>query len=267
MGDWPLLDQLTVSLSSNATSITVADSALYSGNWLLQIDDETLLTRSAPSSGTTVTVFRGHLGTTAASHANSSSILVKPAFADVEYLDALNAGLEASFPLLYQRVQDESLTAAPDDWEYNIPDLNSVPIPYISKVWVKTDGDLIFREKRDWHVIRGATPILVFDRGEDGTVRIDGFGPFPSLTSSSSTLSDQWPANADTFLTTYAAQWLLSSGEGRRVRHDVGPHDARENANRTGSSMAAANHLFNRAQNILARVAMAPMPKHVRPTF
>jgi hypothetical protein len=237
MGDYGTTDTLSISLSSSATSMTVADSTLYSPRWNVQIDNELMYVKSLPSS-TVVGLGRGHMGTTAATHVVSSTITIQPGFADVEYLDALNAGIEASFPFLYQRVQDESLTSASQDWEYTIPSLNDAPIPYISKVWVKETGDTV-----------------------------DGFGPFPSLTSSASTLSAQWPANAEDFLVSYACQRLLASGEARRVRVDTGAIDQREQANRTGSSMSAANALYSRANAILSRCAMPPMPKHVRPTF
>ena len=266
MGDYGTTDTLTVSLSASATSFSVTDSTLYSPRWIVQVDSELLYTKNVPTS-TTVNVGRGHMGTTAASHASSAVLTIQPAFADQEYLDALNEAIDASFPMLYQRVQDESLTVTTDDWEYTIPNLNGTPIPYISKVWVKTTGDDVFREKRDWSVIRGATPILVFDRSEAGTVRIDGFGPFVSFSTTSSTTSAQWPANADGFLVEYACQRLLTSGEARRVRVETGVRDQRENANRTGSSMSAANALFSRAERLLERCAMPPMPRAVKPTL
>lgn len=266
MGDYGPTDTLTVSLSSTATSLSVTDSSLFSARWALQIESELLYTRGNPTS-TTVNVQRGYQGSTAVSHPNSTTITIQPAFTDNEYLDALNEAVDASFPLLYQRVQDESLAVIATDWEYTIPNLNGAPIPYLSKVWIKETGDDVFREKRDWSVIRGATPILVFDRSEIGTVRLDGFGPFASFTTTSSTLSTQFPAGGESFLVEYACQRLLTSGEARRVRQDVGLPDQRENATRTGSSMSAANALFSRADNLLRRCAMPPMPKPVRPTF
>ena len=266
MGDYGPTDTLTVSLSASATSFSVSDSSLFSARWTVQVDSELMYTRGTPTS-TTVNVMRGYQGTTAASHANSSTLTIQPAFTDNEYLDALNEAIDASFPLLYQRVQDESLSAVATTWEYTIPNLNGVPIPFISKVWVKETGDLVFREKRDWSVIRGATPKLIFDRSETGTIRLDGFGPFVSFSTTSSTTSAQWPQNADNYLVEYACQRLLTSGEARRVRQDVGMPDQRENAVRTGSNMSAANGIFNRANTLLARVSMPPMPRAVKPTF
>jgi uncharacterized membrane protein YgcG len=267
MGDYGTTDTLTVSLSASATSMTVTDSTIYSARWIVQVDNELLYTKGTPTS-VAVSIGRGHQGTTAASHANSSVLTIQPAFSDQEYLDALNEAVDASFPMLYQRVQDESLTAVvATDWEYTIPNLNGAPIPYIAKVWVLETGDTQYREKRDWSVIRGATPILVFNRSETGTVRIDGYGPFPSFSSTSSTVSAQWPQSADSFLVEYACQRLLTSGEARRVRQDVGMPDQRENATRTGSSMSAANALFSRADTLLRKCAMAPMPRPIKPTF
>ena len=266
MGDYGPTDTLTVSLSSTATSFSVTDSSVFSPRWTVQVDSELLYTRSIPNS-TAVNVMRGYQGTTAASHANSSVLTIQPAFTDNEYLDALNEAIDASFPLLYQRVQDESLSAVATTWEYTIPNLNGAPIPYIAKVWVKETGDDVFREKRDWSVIRGATPKLIFDRSETATVRLDGYGPFVSFTTTSSTLSTQFPAGGESFLVEYACQRLLTSGEARRVRQDVGIPDQRENAVRTGSNMAAANGIFNRANTLLSRCAMPPMPRALKTGF
>ncbi len=266
MGDYGPTDTLTVSLSASATSFSVTDSSLFSARWTVQVDSELLYTRGNPTS-TTVNVMRGYQGTTAASHVVSSTLTIQPAFTDNEYLDALNEAVDASFPMLYQRVQDESLTVVATDWEYTIPNLNGAPIPYIADVWVLETGDTQYRKKRDWSVIRGATPILVFDRSEVGTVRLDGFGPFVSFSTTASTLSAQYPAGGECFLVEYACQRLLTSGEARRVRQGVVIPDGRENANRTGSSMSAANALFSRADNLLRRCAMPPMPRAVKPTF
>ena len=69
-----------------------------------QSEKSQLYVKNVPTA-VAVSVGRGHMGTTAASHANAASLAIQPAFADVEYLDALNAALDASFPFLYQRVQ------------------------------------------------------------------------------------------------------------------------------------------------------------------
>ena len=269
--DWPELDSLGASLTNSATTVTTTvnpASGSYSPNWLIQVDSEAMLVRTSSSLAGSITVLRGARGTTAATHASGATVLIKPLFLDSEYLDALNAALDYAYPALYQRVIDESLTSVAATYEYTVPNLNAAPIPYLTKVYVKETGDDVFREKRDWTVLRGATPKIVFRRDEPaGTIRLDGFGPFPSLSTTASTLSAQFPSNAESYLEAFVSQWLLTSGEARRVRVDTGVQDNREQANRTGSSMAAANAIFNRADRVLARVAMQPMPRHVYPTL
>jgi hypothetical protein len=94
-------------------------------------------------------------------------------------------------------------------------------------------------------------------------VRVNGFAPFAHLTVSGS-LSALWPANADDVLVLFAASDLLASGEAGRVRSDTQAVDNREQANRVGSSMSAANALFNRFLQARDQASMGPMPKHVR---
>lgn len=269
MGDWPDIDTLTVSLSSSGTTAVVADTSLYAKNWTLQFETEGVIVRTAPSSGTSLTVSRAAFGTTSASHASSTPILVRPAFIDQEYLDALNAGILSAFPFLYRPVIDESLTADSTTYEYTVPNMPgtydgaSIPIPRIYKVEVLDSGDTVWREKRDWEIHRGATPKLKFRRSEDGTIRILGYGPFPPLSGFTDSLDTLFPVAGVHALTEYAASCLTESGEARRVRVDTGSLDQREQANRVGSSAAISRDLYQRfflkIQNL-----MPPMPVHVK---
>lgn len=265
LGDWPEIDALTASMASNATVVTVADGTIYSQGWLLQIDQEALYV-SANGAGTSATVRRGVRGTTAASHASGATVLVRPHFIDLEYLDALNAAIGASFPLLYQKVIDETITTSATLYEYNVPTLTSLaaPIPYLSEVSFKETGDLTFRLMRDWIVKRGGTPIIHFRRYlPPGILRIEGYGPIARLTSVTDSLTSLFPSNSEDALTTFAAQYLLASGEARRAREDTGARDDRENANRPGSALAVSNTLYQRFQIQLRQSAMPPIPPHV----
>lgn len=275
--DWPEFDELTASASSSATSLTVADATIYSINWPIQVEQEAMLVR-AGSAGTTLNVRRAAMGTTAATHANSSRILIRPKYLDLEILDALNGGLSASFPLIYRKIVNESLTTTADTYEYSIPDVSVAEpfaIPYVSEVWIKESGDLAFRRTRAFRIIRDElTPKIQFRRqqGLGGVVRILGFSPYYNLTISdaigfSGTRFEQFPVQAEEILVWYAAQWLLASGEAGRVSVDTGVIDEREQANRTGSSMQAANSLFQRFQLRLRDSGLPPMPKHVIATF
>jgi hypothetical protein len=276
VGDWPQLDTLGASAASTATSLTVSEnpaSGLYTARKLIQIDDEVILVKSAASNAATLTVTRAVRGTTAASHANSATVLVHPHFLDLDVLDALNSALSASFPWIYRAVVDESLTTTADTYEYSVPDMPGITgykIPYISEVWLKESGDTAYRRTRAFRILADETaPKLQFRRTQmaGATIRLVGFGPHSVLTGAGS-LDALFPPHAEDALVWYAANYLLASGEASRVRADAGMvSDAREQANRVGSSMRAADQLFQRFQIRLRDAGMPPMPKHVISTF
>ena len=267
--DWPDQDVLSASLSSGATSLTVADSATkIADNWVLEIDSEALVATSTASTGNTVTVRRGARGTTAASHSSGSVILLRPAYLSVEILDAFNAALEAMYPYIYKAVVDESLSVTVGDYEYDIPDMPSdtdAQIYHLSEVSIMEDGDETFYRRKDWDVLRGATPKLRFRRSTDtgGTIRLYGYGPFPRLTLTGS-LDAQFPRQAEEMLVLYAAAYLTASGETGRVRVDTGAMDNREQANAVGASMRASDRLMQRFLQRRLDAAMPPLPRHVK---
>jgi hypothetical protein len=265
--DFPVEDSISASVSSSAGTLsTNYDATVYTKNMLIEIESE-LMRVVSDGSGTSVTVNRGVRGSTAASHASGSSILRAPAFYAVEILDALNEGIQATYPLLYKPFTNEYTGIAADTYEYQVPTMTSpaVPIPHIHRIQVKVPGDLAFREKRDWVIIRGATPFIKFRSPPDpnSTVRIEGFGPFPLLTSTSSTLDSLFPVQAEYLPCLYAAAVLLSSGEAGRSRADTGVRDDRESANRVGASAALSRDLEGRFARRLSAMAMPPMSRHV----
>lgn len=266
IGDWPENDATTASVAntSTVTNIAVADSTIYSAGWILQIDTEAMYVTSLPSA-TTVAVRRGVRGTTVASHASGSTILVRPAFLDIQYLDAINAGIDATFPYYYQPVIDTSLTADGSTYEFTVPNMSSpsIPIPYLSKIDILATADTAYRPLERWEVRRGATPKIKFrSPPQPGTIRVQGFGPFNQLAAADS-LSALWPVYGDDVLIEYAANRLLMSGEAQRVRQDTGARDDREASNRLGGSAAAASQLLQRFQLRLQQQPMPPMPRHV----
>lgn len=269
--DWPEFDALTASATSTATSLTVADATIYTTNWIIQVDSEAMRVRSG-SAGTTLNVRRGVYGTTGASHANSATVLVKPEYLDQDILDALNAAVQAAFPLIYRRVAVEYTGVTGSDYEYAIPDMPGITgykIPYVSEVWLRDATGEAFRRQHAFRIVRDeTTPLIQFRRTQvaGATLRIVGFGPYPALVATDS-LPAQFPPNAEDLLVWYAGQYLLASGEAGRVRVDTGVIDDREQANRVGSSMTAANSLFQRFQIRLRDAGMPPMPRHVVPTI
>lgn len=266
LGDWPENDALTASAASNSTTLTVADATIYSQGWLLQVDTESMYV-TANGVGTSVSVRRAQRGSTATTHASAATVLMRPHFLDVDYFDALNAAVSATFPMLYQAVVDESITTVATTYEYTIPSLDTVPIPYISRVQHLQPSDT-YRDVRSWTVLRGTTPKLKLRRPLPvGTMRIYGFGPLPLVSSLTGSLDVAFPTKAEDALVYYMAQHLMASGEARRVREDTGARDDREAANRPGSSMNASNQMLQRFYARLAASAMPPMPKNVVPVI
>ncbi len=255
----PPASALTISLSSTATSITVADTSVFTANWTAEIDYETLLL--GPSLSTTATtVIRGWAGTTAVSHTNTSTILVRPAFSAAQIIDALNEAKDEMYPYVYKPVLDTSLTADSVTYEFTIPST----IKSLSKVDMLVTGDTSYRLVRDWTVVRSATPKLKFKRApQGGTLRLHGYGTFDDLALSGDTVDSLFPTNAIRILPLGAASLLQSSGEAGRSRFDVGLQDARESAQRAGASSALADKLERRFEKALARSSQPPLPKHV----
>jgi hypothetical protein len=273
MGDYRTADTITASTTSVATSLTVLDTTKYAVGQTIEVDYETMLV-TALTDATHLAVSRGVYDSTAATHASGAGVL-KPNFTFSEYVDALNAALDITFPFFYRPVVDESLTATAGVYEYTIPNLPdadegvSSPIPYITRVSVRMTGDIPFFQQRVFKIIRGSTPKLVFrTQANDGVIRLEGFGPFPHLAAPTDTLHDLFPKRAERpVLVEYAAQMLLASGEARRVRVAAGVVDTREQANQTGSSMSASTGVYQRALQALQQLAMPPMPKPLVRTF
>ena len=268
--DYPELDTLSGSISSSVTTITTSTSlsnTAYQANWIIQVDQEAILVKTTSSVSGSLTVTRGAWGTTAASHAASANVMIRPAFLDVEILDALNGALDATFPYLYRPVAEEYTGVEADEYEYDVPDMTgfSVPIPHVWQLEYQETTDQPFYPLKGWRVIRRATPIIKLKHllPGGGVLRVHGFGPFPHLTTTADTLADLFPQNAEDLLPVYAAGWLLGSGEAGRVRVDTGVTDNREQANRVGSSMAAGDRLMNRFFRRLSDCAMPPLPKNL----
>lgn len=271
VGDWPDLDSIAADITNTGAlqfNMSVADSSIYGRGWLIQVDHEMMRIATIVNSGT-ITVTRAVQGTTAASHASGSTILVRPAWGDQQILDSLNAGVDATFPYYYQAVSDVSLTADGSTYEFAVPNMpnTSVPIPYLSKIEIKISGDPAYRLAPRWEVRRSSTPIIKFkSMAAPGSIRVHGFGPFTQLAFTDS-LNALWPVWGDDVLIEYAANRLLLSGEAWRSRQDTGAKDDRQNANPPGGSMQLANQLLNRFQLRISSQPMPPMPKHVVPVI
>jgi len=266
--DYRDYDALTAALSdTTGTTVTVADTGIYSTRWPIEVDQETMIVRSI-TNATTMVVERGAFGSTAATHAIGAPVLIRPGFFGVEILDALNEGIQACYPLIYKRVIDTSLTIIANTWEYTVPNMpgtyngDAIQIPRINLIELQEPGVVPYFPTEAWSLRRGAQggqKIKFLNLETTGAlVRISGLGPFPDLPDFTGTLDTSFPKQAIYLPTIYAAASLLMSGEAGRVRQSSGAVDDREQANRTGSSMAAGQNLMNRFLFELSRSAMEP---------
>lgn len=271
--DFPDQDTTSASLSSSVTSVPVADTTLYSTGWIIEVDSEAMQV-TALTSGTVLGVRRGVHGTTAVSHGNTSTVLVRPSFLTVEYLDALNGAKDDGYPLIYTPVTDTSLAPNSTTYEFAVPNMpgtyggDSIPIQYISKIDIKYAGDQAWRPVRDWTVKRASSPLIVFRRAPlSGSLRVHGFGQVPDLVDTTSVLDAQFPKHIERILPLGAASEVLASGEAGRVRQSSGAVDDREQANRAGSSISLSNTLYGRWRAKLQAAPMPPMAPHVVSVF
>lgn len=267
---WPSsVDTLSVSITSTATTVTIADTTQFGAGDIVEVDYESMLVKSLLG-GTTFTVVRGYHGSTPATHAAAATVLIGPGFDAVEIIDALNAAKDECYPYVYRPVIDTSLAADSITYEFSVPNMpgtysgDTVVMPFISHIDLLVTGDVSYKRLDSWTVERGASPVIKFRRAPvKGTIRIHGFGPFADLTAATDTVDPLFPKNAERILPLGAAYSLLGSGEAGRTRDDTGARDDREAANKPGNAISLANQLERRFEKDLARVSMPPMPKTV----
>jgi hypothetical protein len=274
LNDWPAADALTASVTSVATTLSVIDATVFAKNFRVEVDQEVMYVTTT-GTGTAVPVRRADVGTTATTHASGAVTLLRPSFYAIDLITAINSAIDETFPLIYKPVLDTTLTTAADTYEYTVPNMpgtydgGTIPIPYISRIELKYSGELDYREIRSWTVKRGVTPKIVFRRQQtpSSTIRVHGFGPYPDLVTTLDSIDAQFPNQAKAAIPVGAASYLLMSGEAGRVRVDTLANDDREQANRVGSSMSAAQGLYQRFRRMIDQAAMAPMPRHCKSTF
>ncbi|MHB8742560.1 MAG: hypothetical protein ACYC9L_05480 [Sulfuricaulis sp.] len=279
--DTPDYDQVSASLTSSQTTVSVADTTVYRQRWPIEVDYESMMIRSI--SGGLLNVTRGWRNSASASHAASASVLMRPAFYAQEIIDAINAAQQACFPYIYKPVVDTSLTVVANQYQYSFPNMpgTSYPIPFIYKIEILQPGDYTFRLTRRWEIGRGDVtsgspassggisstyPILKFKSLPpiSAVIRVQGFGPMPTLVNLTDTLDTLFPPQCEHILHRVAGAYLLQSGEAGRDRADTGAIDRREEANRGGLSLQTASGVISRAEMELIRTAMPPPPRHVK---
>src|SRR5262245_38394172 len=263
MQDWgDSEDTLGSAMGASDTTFTGAD--VYGKGWLIQIEDEAMQVTSAVAP--TIGIRRGMRGTTAAAHPSGARVFVRPHFLNLDYLDALNSAVEATYPWIYKPVVDETITTTANTYEYAIPAVDGLSIRAITRIFHRMPGDTWWAHVVKWDLVRTGTTVKLkigFDPGP-GTVRVMGFTQIIPFTNLDSTLDSSFPVGAEDALVYYAAQCLLASGEARRVREDTGLRDDRESRNATGSSLKISDSVYQRFLGRLGSSAMQPMPRYVQ---
>jgi len=279
MIDTPDYDTITAAFTdTTGTTMTVADTTAYNKRWVIEVDYETMIIRSI-TNATTMVVSRGAYGSTAATHANGTRVLVRPAFLAQEILEALNQAVMEMYPRVYKPINDTSITTTDSTYEYAVPNApdtyegNSIQIPWVYKVEAKYAGDLTYRELTRWGIEKGNITgslanqkLLKFRSAEPGgaSLRVQGAAPFPTFTGTGSVIDPMFPPQAIPILPMFAAAYLLMSGESGRDRYDTGTTDRREEAQRAGSSLQTGVQVWQRAQLALDRAALPPLPRKLK---
>lgn len=271
--DWPVFEQLGSSVNNSTTSIPVIDNTLYGNRWVVDIDLETMLITGLPSAGNSLTVLRGIRGSTAATHNTGADILMQPNFTGIEIIDAINMGIDASWPFFYLMAFDTSITATDSTYEYTIPNMPgsyaggaSIQIPVMTNLEIKQTSDLTYRGLRRWRVMQAPDGSRIFKlrtvEPAGGTFRVTGYGPFPHLSNATDTLDESWPKGAQYLPALYAAAHLMQSSEAGRDRGDWEAVDRREEANRPLTSLQTGQQLYQRWMRETLQNSMPPIPKH-----
>lgn len=263
MQDWGDQED-ALAAGCTAVASTINAGFTYGKGWTIQVDDEAMQVVDSSTPSATV-VRRGARGTLAAAHAAAAPVQVRPHFLNLDYLEALNSAIEATYPWIYKPVVDETITTIPNTYEYPIPTVDGLPIRAITRVFLRDPGMFAFHNVMKWDVVRNANTVKIkigFNPGP-GTLRLMGFTQIIPFADLSATLDASFPQGAEDALVFYAAQYLLASGEARRSREDTGLKDDRENRNSVGSSLNVSNAVYQRFLGRLGSSAMQPMPRYV----
>ena len=106
--DLAAFSRLDGAITDSATSLTY-EAGLFSseeenllGNGaLVEVDQEIMLVTAANTSTRTLTISRGHTGTTAAAHADEATITINPTFPRKSVFDAVSDNIVRLYPTLY----------------------------------------------------------------------------------------------------------------------------------------------------------------------
>ena len=200
-------NKLAATVNASATSITLSYNlqGIRAGS-VFECESELMYVWEAEPNTKTVTVERGYLGTTAASHASGAIATVNPRFPRSQMLDALNADLDdlsSTFNGLF-RVVVQNVTYNGSDRQVNLTSATSViELMDVRLRYTADDFPIIrgVRLQRDLPTADFASGFaIVFDEPVmAGTPRVTYKAPFTRASSESSDLTTDCflPATCD----------------------------------------------------------------------
>jgi hypothetical protein len=139
---------LVNSVNASETTLSVADGTVVDQG-LIEIEDELVYVESSDSGAAVVPPYgRGYLGTTAASHAANTQVIVDPAFPKTNIRTAVDNALRALYPSLYA-VETTELTAGAAVTSYELP---AGADQVISASWQTPGGTGYWHPVKRWRV-------------------------------------------------------------------------------------------------------------------
>lgn len=269
ISDYPQQDNLTASVTSGGTTLTVADSSLYRKGWVLSVDEEAMLVTDTPSA-TTLTVVRGYKGTVAASHASAANVLVNPLGTGADYLDGLNEAVRQLWPYFHVPVVDTTITIQNLVSDYALPAKFVAGRSRVMRCMILYPGApaISWYGYREFEVVRGDdikggdvvrftnTPPIVGSQVKLIGIASPEVQTGMTLSVADSAVPTSIPEVAFYCLPTYAAYYVLTGAEGQRDKTtratNIGPAAVTPQAN--------AQLAFSLLQKFQADIQRQAMP-------
>jgi hypothetical protein len=220
IGDYPAFDVTTSAPNTAAATFTSANTAAYQVGQTIAIDQEQMFVTAVGA--TSISVTRGWRGSTAASHATSTPVLLSPQFGPQDILDALNEGLRAIWPYFFKWVEDETVSTTSDlQADYAMPtafgESGLVTDMEILMPGLTNDGWRGFRWFRHLRGANGNTISLVRIPPVGTKIRMKGLAPFNQDLAYGNFTDIQLIDSGVPALVIYAQHYLLQQREANRV--------------------------------------------------
>lgn len=253
-----------------ASSITAGDTTValtydlggLRAGTVFEVDSELLYIWAADSAAKTVTVERGYMGTTAASHSSGAVVTVSPRFPRAQMLDAVNADLDdlSSTANGLFRVVTVDLDYNGSDRQIDITNSGTIIELLDARLRYLADDHPVLRSVR----LQTGLPTADFASGNTlvfdepvmaGTVRVRYKAPFVQAASEASDLQTNCflPATCDDIIEMGVALRLMAAREIKRNFTESQPDTRRADEVQPGAiTQSVANLQRLRRERIIA---------------